>query len=57
MPARLLRFLALTGLLGCLGADAPTGPQLAAREGRPVLFVGNSLTYVNDLPFIVESPA
>jgi hypothetical protein len=57
MPVRLLRFLALTGLLGCLGADAPTGTRLAAREGRPVLFVGNSLTYVNDLPFIVEALA
>jgi hypothetical protein len=24
-------------------------------EGRPVLFVGNSLTYVNDLPLMVEA--
>ena len=57
MPTRLIRVLALTGLLGCLGADAPTDPQRLAREGRPVLFVGNSLTYVNDLPLIVEALA
>jgi hypothetical protein len=57
MSVRLLHVLALAGLLGCLGADAPTGTRLSAREGRPILFVGNSLTYVNDLPFIVESLA
>jgi hypothetical protein len=57
MPARVLRLLALVTVLGCLGADAPAGPRLASREGRPVLFVGNSLTYVNDLPLIVEALA
>jgi hypothetical protein len=57
MPKRALRLLSLIGLLGCLGADDATGPQLANREGRPILFVGNSLTYYNDLPLIVESLA
>jgi len=57
MPAHFIRVLALSSLLGCLGADAPTDPRLATREGRPVLFIGNSLTYVNDLPFIVEALA
>ena len=57
MPSRLLRILALTGLLGCLGADGPAGPELTGREGRPILFVGNSLTYYNDLPLIVEALA
>jgi hypothetical protein len=52
-----MRFLALVGVLGCLGADSPTVPELSGREGRPILFVGNSLTYVNDLPFIVEALA
>ena len=55
MLTRTLRCLSLAGLLGCLGADASVGPQPSAREGRPVLFVGNSLTYVNDLPLIVEA--
>lgn len=57
MPARALRALALASVIGCLGADAPTGPKLSGREGRPVLFVGNSLTYYNDLPLIVEALA
>jgi hypothetical protein len=57
MFARTLRFFALIGTLGCLGADSAAGPELPAREGRPVLFIGNSLTYVNDLPLIVEALA
>ena len=57
MHSRLIRILALASLLGCLGADAPTETSLPSREGRPILFVGNSLTYVNDLPFIVEALA
>ena len=57
MLVRTLRVLALAGLLGCLGADPPAGPQLSGREGRPILFVGNSLTYFNDLPYIVEALA
>jgi hypothetical protein len=57
MLARTLRLLALAGTLGCLGADSAAGPDLSPREGRPILFVGNSLTYVNDLPLIVEALA
>jgi hypothetical protein len=57
MRSRALRLLALASVLGCLGADGPTGPELSGREGRPVLFVGNSLTYYNDLPLIVEALA
>jgi hypothetical protein len=57
MHSRLIRLFALASLLGCLGADAPTETSLPSREGRPILFVGNSLTYVNDLPFIVEALA
>jgi hypothetical protein len=55
MLTRTLRLLSLAGLLGCLGADGSTGPERSSREGRPVLFVGNSLTFVNDLPLIVEA--
>ena len=57
MLARMFRLLALAGTLGCLGADSAAGPDLPTREGRPILFVGNSLTYVNDLPLIVEALA
>jgi hypothetical protein len=57
MPSRALRILALASILGCLGANGPTGPELSGREGRPVLFVGNSLTYYNELPLIVEALA
>ena len=57
MPTRTLRLLALAGVIGCLGADNASAPQQSPREGRPVLFVGNSLTYFNDLPLIVEALA
>ena len=57
MFARTLRLLTLVGTLGCLGADATAGPERATREGRPILFIGNSLTYFNDLPLIVEALA
>ena len=57
MLTRTIRLLALTALLGCLGADSSTSPQLSGREGRPILFVGNSLTSVNELPLIVEALA
>src|SRR5512138_3670039 len=55
MLTRTLPALSPAALGGCLGADWSAGPQLPRREGRPVLFVGNSLTYVNDLPLIVEA--
>src|SRR6478736_2859898 len=41
------------GAAGCLSA---TAPQLIG-DGRPVLFIGNSYTYVNDLPGIVQALA
>jgi hypothetical protein len=57
MLARMVRLLALVGLLGCLGADTAAGPEPPAQDGRPILFIGNSLTYFNDLPLIVEALA
>lgn len=44
----------LAGAAGCLGGG-PSEP--GEREGRPVLFVGNSLTYTHDLPLLVEALA
>ena len=52
MMARLV--LPLT-LAACL-SSAVSGPELSG-VGTPVLFVGNSLTYVNDLPGIVQALA
>ncbi|MGH7717377.1 MAG: hypothetical protein ACREON_00845 [Gemmatimonadaceae bacterium] len=43
-------------LLACMGSGG-SGPDLprAPREGRAGLFIGNSLTYFNDLPHIVQA--
>jgi hypothetical protein len=43
--------------VGC--SSAPSGPGLPqlVGEGRRILFIGNSLTYWNDLPLIVQSLA
>jgi hypothetical protein len=45
--------LALPALLGCLSLDSPAIAPLPP-GGTHVLFIGNSLTYVHDLPDIVE---
>lgn len=42
--------------LGCLSTGGVTSPKLIG-EGTPVLFIGNSYTYVNDLPGIVQAIA
>jgi hypothetical protein len=58
----LLAALALTISAAC-SLDAPLGPgsgttPVAHPElGRPILFVGNSLTYVNDVPGILQAMA
>jgi hypothetical protein len=57
MILRFARILTLVATIGCLGADEPTGITLPPRPGRAVLFIGNSLTYYNDLPLIVEALA
>jgi hypothetical protein len=50
----LLRWSAIgLGVAGCLSA---TAPHLIG-SGRPVLFIGNSYTYVNDVPGIVQALA
>ncbi len=42
--------------LGALGCLSTTAPQLIG-DGRPVLFIGNSYTYLHDLPGIVQALA
>ena len=45
----------LVVLAACLSGGA-TQPELSG-SGTPILFVGNSLTYVNDIPGIVQALA
>lgn len=47
--------LLLLGATAC-GSQSVSAPRLIG-EGRRILFVGNSLTYVNDLPGIVQALA
>jgi hypothetical protein len=59
------RFAIIFSLLfGCTGESDAQGPKANPRERRPpeqgglrVLFIGNSLTYSNDLPLIVQALA
>jgi hypothetical protein len=48
-----------TAMAGPACSSAPSGPALPPLigEGRRVLFIGNSLTYWNDLPLIVQALA
>ena len=46
----------LAVLSGCLG-NTPTGTTGLVGEGTRVLFIGNSLTYVNDVPGILQALA
>jgi hypothetical protein len=49
---------ALLLLLAAACATTPTAPSAELRaDGRPVLFIGNSHTYVNDVPGIVQALA
>lgn len=48
--------LGLTLTLAACLSSAVSSPELSG-TGTPVLFIGNSLTYVNDLPGIVQSLA
>ncbi|HEX6049762.1 MAG TPA: hypothetical protein VFZ21_10865 [Gemmatimonadaceae bacterium] len=43
-------------LVACLGTSGVAGPTLLG-DGTRVLFVGNSLTYVNDVPGILQALA
>ena len=48
LAARCMVLLTLLGAAACFGSTNPSAPLAAG--GHHVLFVGNSLTYVNDLP-------
>jgi hypothetical protein len=52
---RILRWLVSLGALGCLGGTPSLAPLPSG--GHHVLFIGNSLTYVNDLPATVAAIA
>ena len=47
--------LAAVALIAC-GGTGPSGPQLIG-DGMPILFIGNSHTYVNDVPGILQALA
>ena len=47
----------LSLLAACLGGSSITTPDPPTGPGKHVLFVGNSLTYVNELPKILEALA
>jgi hypothetical protein len=49
--------LAILAMLGCSLGTGTTGVSIGGRSGMQVLFIGNSLTYANQLPLIVESLA
>jgi hypothetical protein len=52
---RRARWTSACVLLACLSSGA-SEPQLSG-TGTPILFIGNSLTYVNDVPGIVQALA
>lgn len=56
-PMRRITILGAIGialLLGCNAAGTQLGPRPGLEAEHRVLFVGNSLTYYNELPFVVE---
>jgi hypothetical protein len=48
--------VAVISLAGCLSPATVSSPQLIG-EGRRILFIGNSLTYTNDLPGVLQALA
>ncbi len=54
-PVVLRSLVVAFAALGCLSAGV-TAPELIG-EGKPILFIGNSYTYVNDVPGIVQALA
>ena len=56
-PMRLLRLLCAAPMLACALGPGQLPTQPLARGGHHVLFIGNSLTYANDLPGTVEGLA
>jgi len=54
--SRIVAALALLLAAACLGTSPITGPRLIG-EGKHILFIGNSHTYVNDVPGILQALA
>jgi len=57
LPRRALSLSLVMVLSACAGGKAPAGPVPAKAGGYRVLFIGNSLTYTNDLPGTVAGIA
>jgi hypothetical protein len=53
----LIALVFLGGIAGCSGGRSPSGPTPARPGVHRVLFIGNSLTYTNDLPGTVATLA
>src|SRR3954468_18801752 len=53
----LLALILLGGIAGCAGSSAASAPTPAKPRAYRVLFIGNSLTYTNDLPGTVAGLA
>jgi hypothetical protein len=47
---RLMVLVLVSGVLGCAGGPTPSSTRPAKAASYRVLFIGNSLTYTNDLP-------
>ena len=52
-----MRTLVAAGLLAACSSSSTTEPPELSGEGRPVLFIGNSHTYTNDIPGILQALA
>jgi hypothetical protein len=50
-------FVLLPAVAACLSIEGPRAPATLGEGGHHVLFIGNSLTYVNDRPGTVEDLA
>ena len=50
-------FVAAVLFASCASDEGPTGPPQLSGEGRPVLFIGNSHTYTNDVPGLLQALA
>lgn len=55
--ARVLVTAAVAGALSCTHESSPTNPRGGGTPALRVLFMGNSLTYTNDLPGMVSALA
>jgi hypothetical protein len=57
LPKRVFALALICGIAGCAGGRSPSAPPPARPSVYRVLFIGNSLTYTNDLPGTVAAMA